>query len=356
MKILMLINGLYPETIGGIEKIGSELAPQLAKSHEVVAYTAHSSDLPENEARDNFTIRRIKSTHNFKIQLPLGVRLINTIRRLGMEEEKPDVILSMSIGKGFTGYIANRRYGIPYVIYVLGSDWSIAKGKRIGGTLFRLALHKCNTVVTQSNIVKNDILSRFPRTRIEVVPNGITPTHKRANGNKIVFLGRLNKVKGIKYLIDAVRDINDCPELVIAGSGSEEAGLKARAQGLNVKFAGRIPDAGDLYMQGRFFVLPSLSEGLPQVILEAMSFGLPVIATRVGGIPDVIEHGRTGFLVEPGDSEDIRKHMEILLGDEALRRRMSEACLEEVKKYSWEHIAERIEAVLQKASSPGATR
>jgi glycosyltransferase involved in cell wall biosynthesis len=282
--------------------------------------------------------------------------MVNTIRRLEREEKKPDVILSMSIGKGFTGYIANRRYSIPYVIYVLGSDWNIARGKRIGGTFFRLALKKCKTVVTQSDIVKNDILNRFPGTRIEVVPNGITLPRKRANGDKIVFLGRLHKVKGIEYLIDAVRDIKNCPELVIAGSGPEEARLKDKARGLNVTFAGRIPNADDLYMQGRFFVLPSLSEGLPQVILEAMSFGLPVIASGVGGIPDVIEHGKTGFLVEPGDSKGIRKHIEILLADEALRRRMSEACLAEVEKYSWEHVAARIEVVLQNASAVGPAR
>jgi glycosyltransferase involved in cell wall biosynthesis len=354
MKIVILINGLYPETIGGIEKIGSELAPLLARKHEVVVYTAHSRNLPANEIRNNFKIKRITSSYNLKIRLPLGIRLVNTIRQLGLEEKKPDVILSMSIGKGFTGYVASKRYGIPFVIYVLGSDWSIVRDRRFRGVFFRLGLKKCKRVVAQSNIVKNDILSRFPQASIEVVPNGITLPRKKANGDKIVFLGRLNKVKGIEYLIDAVRKIENCPELVIAGSGPEEAELKNRAKGLNVKFAGRIPDANDLYMQGRFFVLPSLSEGLPQVVLEAMSFGLPVIATRVGGIPDVIKHGRTGFLVEPGDSEDIRKYIELLLADERLCRHMSEECMAEVEMYSWDTIAARIEAVLQDASVAGA--
>lgn len=356
MKIVMLINGLYPEAIGGIEKIGSELAPILAKKHEVVVYTAPWKGRPPKEIRENYTIKRIKSSYNFKMKIPLGIRLFNTIRELGGEEKKPDVILSMSIGKGFNSYIANSLFGIPYVIYVLGSDWSIARNRRIGGVFFRQALKKCSTVITQSNIIKNDILNRFPRSRIEVVPNGLALPHKKANGDKIVFLGRLNKVKGIEYLIDAVRRIENCPELVIAGAGPEESALKSRAEGLNVKFAGRIPKADDLYMQGKIFVLPSLSEGLPQVILEAMSFGLPVIATRVGGIPDVIDHGRTGFLVEPGNSDAIREHIEILLADEALRRRMSEACLEEVEKYSWKHIAARIEAVLQKACVPSSGR
>jgi glycosyltransferase involved in cell wall biosynthesis len=356
MKILIIINGLYPEMIGGIEKIGSELAPHLARKHEVVVYTGPAKNLPANEIRNNFTIKRTKSTSHFKIKIPLGIGLINRMRQLSSEEEKPDVILSMSIGKGFTSYIANKRYNIPFVIYVLGSDWSIARGKRVGGMFFRLALKKCNALITQSSIVKNDILKRFPRTRIEVVPNGITLPHKKANGDKIVFLGRLNKIKGIEYLIDSVRNIQNCPELIIAGSGPEETKLKAMSQGLNVRFAGKIPDIEELYMQGQFFVLPSLSEGLPQVILEAMSFGLPVIATRVGGIPDVIEHGKTGFLVEPGNSEDIRKHIEILLADGALRKSMSEACLAEVKKYSWEHIAESIETVLQEACASSSSQ
>jgi glycosyltransferase involved in cell wall biosynthesis len=354
MKIMIIINGIYPETIGGIQKIGSELAPLLAGKHEVVVYTDPVNKGPTNEIKNNFTIKRIKSSDNFRIKYPLGTRLINTLRQLKLEKEKPEVILAMSLTRGFISYVANRIYGIPYVVYVLGSDWNVARDKRIGGKLSRFALERCDTLITQTRIVKDDILNRFPGTRIEVVPNGITLPQKRAHGDKIVFLGRLNKVKGIEFLIDAVRDIKDCPELVISGSGPEEAKLRAMSEGLNVRITGRIAAVEDLYRQGKFFVLPSLSEGLPQVILEAMSYGLPVISTRVGGIPDVIEHGKTGFLVEPGNSEELRKHIEILLSDEAICERMSERCLTEVKKYSWDKIVARIEDVLQAASTRNA--
>jgi glycosyltransferase involved in cell wall biosynthesis len=96
-------------------------------------------------------------------------------------------------------------------------------------------------------------------------------------------------------------------------------------------------------------VLPSLSEGLPQTMLEAMSYGLPVIATKVGGIPDVIEHAKTGFLIEPGNSEEIKKYIEILLEDEKLCEEMRDNCLREIQKYSWDHTVKRFEEVMRRS-------
>ena len=138
-----------------------------------------------------------------------------------------------------------------------------------------------------------------------------------------------------------------------AGSGPEEENLKRMARGLNVRFVGRVADVAEVFMQGRFFVLPSLSEGLPQVILEAMSFGLPVIATKVGGVADVIEHGKTGFLAEPRSSSEIRKYMEILLEDEGLHKTMSDNCLVEVQRYSWDNVQKSLEDVIRRSCRNG---
>lgn len=101
-------------------------------------------------------------------------------------------------------------------------------------------------------------------------------------------------------------------------------------------------------MEGGIFVLPSLSEGLPQAMLEAMSYGLPVIATTVGGVPDVVEHGRTGFLVEPGNSGEIRKYLERLLSDEVMRKTMSENCLTEIQNYAWPVLLKRMEGAMER--------
>jgi glycosyltransferase involved in cell wall biosynthesis len=88
-------------------------------------------------------------------------------------------------------------------------------------------------------------------------------------------------------------------------------------------------------------VLPSYREGLPICVLEAMAHGRPVVATAVGGIPQLVEHGRTGLLVEPGDADALRAALERLLGDAELRRRMGRAARARVERTcSWERVTD----------------
>lgn len=343
----MFISGLYPEAIGGVEVLGEEVARRLAERHEVVVYTSHAAGRPAREERDGYLIRRIRSTYDFRLKIPLGVRTLSTLQVLRKEREKPDILLSMSLGPGLITHLGSKLLGVPYVAYVLGSDWYIARDSPVKGFPFRTLLKGCAVAITQTGIIKADILRRFPDRRIEVIPNGITIPEKRASGDKIVFLGRLHPVKGVEYLVEAARRIENCPEVLIAGDGPEADALKRKAAGAPVRFLGRIDSIEELMMQGMIFVLPSLSEGLPQAMLEAMSYGLPVVATRVGGVPEVVEHGTTGFLVQPGNAEELARHIELLVRDDALRARMSDSCITASRAYSWEYTMEKIERVLE---------
>jgi glycosyltransferase involved in cell wall biosynthesis len=346
MKVLILIGGLFPDSIGGIETMGAEMAAHLARKHEVCVYTGYGKGLPEVEQRDGFTIRRLRSSKDHKPGLVPGVRTFNILRAIREEAKRPDIIISMSLMYGVVGYLARKLFGIPYCVYVLGSNWYTARDRRWKGMAFRFGISKCDVLVTQTTIIRNDVLKYFPRTRIEVIPNGITLPARRADGDKIIYVGRLHKVKGLDYLIEAVRGIENCPQVIIAGPGPEEGKLRQMAEGLNIRFVGEVLEVGDIYTQGRFFVLPSVSEGLPQAILEAMSYGLPVIATKVGGVPEIIEHGKTGFLVEPRDQAELRKYMEMLIRDRDLNSRMSTDCLSEIRKYTWDNIIAKFDRLI----------
>jgi len=126
--------------------------------------------------------------------------------------------------------------------------------------------------------------------------------------NYILFVGRPERVKGVKYLTEAFEKIKkDFPDfkLVLVGEGMPEGKLTLEETRNKMK---------NCYC----LVIPSLSEGLPRVLLEAMALQKPVIASRVGGIPDLIQDGQNGFLVEPGNAEELAEKLRILLRDRSL--------------------------------------
>jgi glycosyltransferase involved in cell wall biosynthesis len=93
------------------------------------------------------------------------------------------------------------------------------------------------------------------------------------------------------------------------------------------------------------FALPSLSEGFPIVSLEAMASGLPIVATKVGGLPEIVEDGQNGFLVEPRNPGQIAERALLLLNNDKLRQRISGNNKEKVKEFSWENVVSRLEGL-----------
>lgn len=142
--------------------------------------------------------------------------------------------------------------------------------------------------------------------------------------NFILFVGHLQKVKGLNYLIEAFDKIrNDFPEfkLVLIGQGTNT--LKTRS---NIELKGRLSlEQTRAIMRNCYcLVLPSLSEGLPRVIMEAMALSKPVIASNVGGIPDLIKDGQSGFLFEAGNSDELAGKLKVLLEDRNLAMKMGQ--------------------------------
>jgi glycosyltransferase involved in cell wall biosynthesis len=144
--------------------------------------------------------------------------------------------------------------------------------------------------------------------------------------------GRLVELKGIEYLLSAASALrHDFPNLrlEIAGSGPLREKLESVASqtglGDRVKFLGWIDDIQSILPRWDIFVMPSLEEGFPIAALDAMAAGLPVVATRVGGVPELIEDGTTGWLVPPRDIESLGSRLRVLLSDRELRVRMGAA-------------------------------
>jgi glycosyltransferase involved in cell wall biosynthesis len=167
---------------------------------------------------------------------------------------------------------------------------------------------------------------------VRVIPNGITVPAQTGDGNdppEVLYAGRLSGEKGIEELATACEGLN----LVVAGDGPLRA-LVPHALGFLA------PDElAERYRRAAVVVCPSRSEGFGVVCAEAMAHGKPVVAAAVGGLKELVSHGRTGLLVEPGNPQALRAAIDLLLADEALRRRLGRAARAEVaERFAWENV------------------
>ncbi len=170
------------------------------------------------------------------------------------------------------------------------------------------------------------------------------------------YVGWLIPIKGVTYLVNAMAKIvEQHPKslLVLVGKGDdkgeEEIKLKEQVEraGLadKVRFLGWRPDVDEIMGCFDIFVLPSLNEGMGRVLVEAMSAGLPIVASRVGGIPDLVKHGENGLLVPPADTGALEKAISALLQDGARRKRMGKAGKKMCGPYSAEAMVEQIDVL-----------
>lgn len=208
-------------------------------------------------------------------------------------------------------------------------------------------LQRCTYLIALSESWKDFYINNCDLTaeQVVVLPNPVeipenvperSNSHKKIN---IVFLGRIGKRKGVFDLLEAYAKVapeqRKKSELILAGIGQvEQANHLAERLYLkeHVAFAGWVDSAkrSELLSQADVFLLPSYNEGLPMALLEAMSWGLPVITTPVGGIPEVITHNETGLLVNPGDVQQLAEALQSLIENESLRLELGSAARQRV--------------------------
>lgn len=178
-------------------------------------------------------------------------------------------------------------------------------------------------------------ISEYCDTKIVVINNAIKTNDKNnysLESNKIVFLGRLEEAKGVFDLIEAAKKIckqNNEVEFILAGNKNEDK-IKSIISYNNlterIKLTGWIgsEEIDKLLKETMIFILPSYNEGMPMSILEAMSYGIPIISTNVGGIPELVK-SENGILINPGDIEELEKAIEVLIKDEKMRLEISKS-------------------------------
>ncbi len=324
IKVLFIIT---QSEMGGAQRFLSTLIPNLDKNRYEIVLAAG----PEGkwEAFKNLDIP--------KIELKYALRKINPIKDIFavfelqkvLKKQKPDILFLNSSKTSIWGplavLISNPR---PKIIYRIGG-WSFNDPRSKLSKKFWIFLEKIFALFKDYIIVNNQHdfdqakeLKIKPKKEVKLIHNGIDTSELNfldkekareklglpKNEYLVGAIANFYKTKGLRYLIQAMGDI-DNKKLVIIGDGKERKNLediiKTNSLEERVVLLGKKKDASQYLKAFDVFVLPSLKEGFPWVILEAMAAKTPVIATRVGAIPEIITHKENGIIIEPKEPQQI---------------------------------------------------
>ena len=245
----------------------------------------------------------------------------------------------------------------------IGSRRELTAGRTTGAlAVQRAAYAAAHVIVANAGAACAQLRrERVPRSKVTLVTNGVDipalPRHSapRHTLRRIVTVANLRPEKGHDILIDAaVQVATRLPDarFWIVGAGPERAKLTARVEshrlGDVVSFLGHQDDIAGTLAEADLFVLPSRSESFPNALLEAMAAGLPAVASAVGGVLELVDHGRTGLLVPPGDAGALAGALSRLLTEPALSRAIGRAARAHVEvTYSFERMVAGFESLYQ---------
>lgn len=380
MRIVILINN-YTPLLGGAEIFVIKLSNYLIKNgHEVDVITLkHAPDHPNFEVIDGVNVYRVKYI-NIK-GLGFITSFLSLFRTLKRNQQKRRYDIIHSVGEAPTcqsGAIFKKIYGTPHLItiqggYIAERDYlkknnKINLANRILEQIIRWSFEKADAVHAISNTIAAQSADLGAKN-IKLIPNGVdeemikigAKEETRAKLNipsqtkVIISMSRLTPRKGFKYVIIAFsKFLKYYPDskLIIVGDGPQRKELEKLTIKLNiadkVDFIGLIPhkDIVKILPAADVFVLTPIYEGLGIVYIESLACEVPVITTKVGGIPDIIQDRVNGLFVPHGDITALCDAMKELISDEKLYHKFQEEGIHTVKKkFIWENIFSEIEEI-----------
>ena len=287
----------------------------------------------------------------------IGVEVIREQRRFDLavipalrkaiDAQHPNLVITNSVKSHFLFWRSRLGKQYPWIVFHHGYTTTDLK-MRVYNRLDRWSLPKADRVVTVCHAFARELAreTEIPEERIFVQHNAIRPQPKpaadevnelrgrfgNAEGERLILaVGRLSKEKAQADLIEAFKQVDagnselHC-KLLIVGEGPERANVEtaARASGRNdrITFAGQVRNTQPFYAAADVFVLPSHSEGSPNVLLEAMAAAVPIVATAVGGVPEIVADEESALLVPPKNPQALAAAIDRVLQDSSLAQRL----------------------------------
>lgn len=337
-KLKAFCNGIYSfSSKRTFRKLLSAHKPDIVHIHNLFPFISPSILCECKKA----AIPVVMTVHNYRLFCPTGLYMIN-----GQICEKCNDGEYWCVLRNCTGSIA-KSIGYALRNYV-------ARKRRL--YLDNVSIYVALTEFQRQRLIRGG----FPADRIFVIPNmferdGTATAVQEKLGWHVGYAGRISPEKGVETLITAARMY---PDISFKAAGSYDRMLHLLAEAPpNYEFCGRLNrvELSEFYTHSQIIVLSSICyEGFPSVLIEAMLYGKPVICSRIGGLPEIVDDGVTGLLFEPGNAEDLGEKIRYLSGKPELCRKMGRAGREKtLREYSVEKYYERLMAVYEKAIELG---
>jgi alpha-maltose-1-phosphate synthase len=372
MNVLMLSREYPPHIYGGAGVVVDELSRALARLArvEVRCFGDQRAAGPPLGVQGYAPTAEIgRAAAAFRHRPVLEALAVDLA--MASDPVEADVVHSHTWYAAFGGVLVRALFDIPLVVTLHSLEplrpWKedqLGTGYRVSTWLERLAVEQAERVIAVSEQMRADILTHFavPAERVVVIHNGVDAQSFRRTERHdalarlgvtppyVLFVGRISEQKGIFHLLEASRRLPAGVQLVLCAAAPDTPELERR---LTAEVAGRpsvrwinamVPrdQVVQLYSHAACFVCPSVYEPFGIINLEAMACGTPVVASAVGGIPEVVVDGETGFLVAPGDPKALAVALDRVLADPGRGATMGRAGRRRVEeRFAWERIAER---------------
>jgi glycogen(starch) synthase len=374
VKILIITTRFYPH-IGGVEEVVANVARNLSRDNEVKVLSSLDnrtgfSNMPKilritlpEESFDTYSNKKIwmNLPGSFFGWILFPARFFLALIELFsyVQKFKPDVI-NYHFPDDSSIYIDLLTSVIrtPVVVNIHGNDLQKYSQKKLHKHFIRPLLNRSAKIIVNSSYMKAEFLKSFPNLteKIKIIPNGLNlDLYKNAKAKKYVneeyifYVGRLVEKKGVDLLVKAFYKMgNSNLKMMIEGKGEELTKIKQMVKGLGIDpqfiFTEGTLSASEKIaaMKGALFgVIPSRIEPFGIVALEYMAAEIPFVASKTGGLNDLLRDNETCLFFENGNFDDLSRKMELMLSDKELRDKLSTNGKIEVKNYRWEAISNR---------------
>jgi len=373
---ILLINSEYPPIGGGAGNASANIARELAAiGIQVSVVTAHFGNQPRKEILDNVTIYRIQALRRKQDRSgaleQLAFILSASFWALNWSRKnRPNAILAFfGVPSGAAAWILKLFYKIPYIVSLRGGDvpgfrpYDFKTFHKLIAPFLRVIWKNASAIIANSAGLRDLALAFDSRFEIPVIPNGVdldkySVPERDWSSPRLLSVGRIVRQKGLDLGLQALSQLKDLDwHWSIAGDGPQLENLKSLAVELGI--ADRVHFLGwqsreeltKQYQNANIFLFPSRHEGMPNAVLEAMSTGLPVVATRIAGSEELVIEAETGFLVQTENVDELRPSLRRILVDPNLRKKMGLASRRRVEEnYSWKNVAEQYKTYLEQIS------